>query len=699
MFFVLVLICLQSMFAQELTFIHVDQFGYLLSQEKVAVLSNPQIGYNSDQTYAAPTTIAVINATTNETVLEAPVAIWNNNQTHESSGDQGWWFDFSEVTAVGSYYLYDATNDISSATFQIDQGIYTPILRVAGRMFYFNRCNAAKEAPFALDWEDGMNFNNPLQDFNARYIYDQTNVSLEKDLSGGWFDAGDYNKYVTFTHTTLHDLLNAFEENPQAFDDQWNIPESNNGIPDIIDEIKWELDWLLKMTNDDGSVHIKMGNRNFNENTSSPPSANVDGRYYGPTCTSASITVASVFAHAALVFSQFTELEAYASLLLEKAIVAYDYAKPFVLSNTLQTNCDDGSIVAGDTDRPAEEQQADFLTASIYLLGATSNPEYNTYNMEHIPATQGVNYYWGPYTLPQNDALLYYTTLPEADLSTKNLILNRFETTVSENSIGFFGFNTEDLYRAYIPEYSYHWGSNSAKAGYGILNTLAIKANVLPDNNDSYKKYVDQTIHYFHGVNPQNTVYLSNMYALGAEKSANEIYHTWFADGTEYDHALNSAKGPAPGFVVGGPNQFYSVSTMSPPFDQPSQKSYLDFNDSNSAVRSWEITEPAIYYQARYLRLLANNVNASNALAVQDVSLHQKTLTLVPNPARHTVKIMEGQSNDQVSIYNAMGALVKQLKLDATATFTIVDLKSGVYFVSLKTDANTYWPVKKLIIN
>ena len=687
-----------AFYGQNSDFIHVDQFGYLPQQNKVAVLSNPQVGYNSSFSYTAPESIEVRNTNTNAIVLEVSPVSWNNNATHNPSGDKGWWVDFSEITASGSYYLHDPINNISSGTFLINQAVYTNVMRIAGKMFYYNRCNASKEEPYAEGWEDTSNFNNPLQDFNARYIYDQSNESLEKDLSGGWFDAGDYNKYVTFTHSTLHDLLSAFQENPQAFSDAWNIPESNNGIPDIIDEIKWELDWLLKMMNPDGSVHIKMGNRNYNENISSPPSANTDGRYYGPVCTSASISVASVFAHASIVFSEIPTLASYGEMLLQKAIIAYQYAKPFVISNTLQTNCDDGSIVSGDADRTSDQQKVNFLTAAIYLFGITGEQEYQEYSIANIPNTDGVNYYWGPYTISQNDALLYYTTLAQADTATKNLILNRFESTINADGLDYFGFNTKDLYRANIPTNSYHWGSNSIKASYGNLNTLAITANVTPNLNDDFLSYIDESIHYFHGVNPQSTVYLSNMYAYGAEKSVNEIYHSWFANGTVYDHAITSPIGPAPGFLVGGPNQFYSVPEMSPPSGQPALKSYLDFNDDTSTTRSWEITEPAIYYQAAYIRLLANNVDASEILTNESFNKPLKQITLIPNPANNYVKIPEANSNDILIIYNVLGQRLKEINLKNNTLFYVGELNSGIYFVTLKALDNTISETQKLIV-
>jgi len=333
----LLLISFKGVIAQNPSdFIHVDQFGYQTEAQKVAVISNPEIGYNSILSYEPPEIMEIRDAETNDVVLSVAPQVWNNGVVHEQSGDRGWWLDFSSLETPGAYYVLDPTNDEQSAVFEIRNDIYASVMRAAGRMFYYNRCNAPKSEPYAQGWSDGMNFSNPLQDGEARYIFDQTNASLEKDLSGGWFDAGDYNKYVTFAVSAVHDLLSAYEENPQAFTDDWNIPESENTIPDLLDELKWELDWLLKMNNADGSTILKIGSQNFEENIASPPSANTDGRYYGPTCTAASIAVASMFSHAAKVYAEIPELEDYSQELLERAITSYKWPV-FIYLNIQET--------------------------------------------------------------------------------------------------------------------------------------------------------------------------------------------------------------------------------------------------------------------------------------------------------------------------------------------------------------------------
>jgi hypothetical protein len=180
------------------------------------------------------------------------------------------------------------------------------------------------------------------------------------------------------------------------------------------------------------------------------------------------------------------------------------------------------------------------------------------------------------------------------------------QANVSGNWLNHYGIGNLGLYRDDMPTWSYDWGSNQAKANYGNLNLLFAE-NGIGTPSDLLNR-AKEFLHSFHGVNPLGIVQLSNMYAYGADRSVNEIYHTWFHDGTVYDHALNSPNGPAPGYVVGGPNKNFTVTWIQPPSGQPDSKSYLDFNDG-WPNNSWEVSEPAIYYQAAYIRLLAGVIS------------------------------------------------------------------------------------------
>jgi hypothetical protein len=134
-------------------------------------------------------------------------------------------------------------------------------------------------------------------------------------------------------------------------------------------------------------------------------------------------------------------------------------------------------------------------------------------------------------------------------------------------------------------------------------------------------------LHWFHGVNPMGKVMLTNMYAYGGDSCVNEFYHSWFNNGTVWDNVFTSAIGPAPGYLIGGPNKDFSIPAMSPPGGQPPQKSYKEWNtgwNGTANENSWEITEAGIYTQAAYIsllvRVMANNFSIALPLHILSFS-------------------------------------------------------------------------------
>lgn len=684
------------LFAQQSEFIHVDQFGYKTNATKTAVISSPEIGFNAALNYTVGSNLQLVNVSNNQVVYSGNAVPWNNGSIHSQSGDRGWWFDFSSYTTEGTYYIHDPANDASSSVFDINDAVYDELLIAATKMFYYNRCYSDKAEPFVLPgFSDGLNF--PQDEF-TRDVYDQSNTATAKDMRGGWFDAGDNNKYVTFAESAVHDLLWAYRLNPSLFTDNFTVPESGNNVPDIIDELKWETDWLLKMMNPDGSVHIKMGNRNFSENVQAPPSANVNTRYYAPTCTSSSIALASMLAHASIVFSQFQSLASYANDLENAAVLAWMWVLPYLNSNNLETNCDDGSVVAGDADRTALEQRKMALTAAVYLFELTGDNQYNQYVIDHINDTEVIaNDQWDNYAILNIDALLLYTVLPNANASIVSTILNSAQTAATNNYNDYFKFNDLDLYRAYSNDWTYHWGSNLAKANMANLNLIFSTYSILPNDTESQNLRAQQMLHYYHGVNPLSLVYLSNMGSYGAENSLQEIYHFWYADGSIWDNSQTSIHGPAPGYLSGGCNQFYEANTsLLPPYNQPLQKSYLDFNNG-FPDNSWELSEPAIYYQAAYIRLLSQIINLDDETLTIDgaVGREENYGSVYPNPTTGILHLDSKEPIKTLSIYSLTGKRIHLFDHHLNSNeIDMTGFTDGVYFIKIN-DQRTLKVIKR----
>lgn len=581
----------------------VDQFGYLPDAPKVAVIRSPRQGFDADRSFTPGATYEVRRVVDGDRVLSGSLKAWNAGQVQGSSGDVGWWFDFSELTAPGRYYVHDPERKVRSATFSIGPAVYDDVLRSVMRTYYYQRSGMEKKAPYAEScWTDAAAYVGPGQDLVARNADRPEDPAGERDLSGGWFDAGDTNKYVTAAVQAVHPLLFAYSDYPQGFTDNFNIPESGNGIPDLIDEVRWEIDWLKKMQNADGSSLLKVGA--LQHALASPPSSDALPRYYVPTCTSATIASAGMMAHAALVFARFPSLAGEALDLKSRAIRGFDAYRG---AGQVQTDCDDRRVVSGDADRTVDEQADMAVEAAIYLFALTGEARFHEHIRANYRRTMPYrDFGWARYDPQIGDALLFYAGLPAADPAlSKTILADKLADARKGNDV--YGMGDRDLYRNFLHEAQYHWGSNGMRVAYANSNLAMNRYGLDSERAAAYRARALETLHYLHGVNPFGIVYLSNMYRHGVTYSVNETFHSWFAARTRWSNALSSECGPPPGLVVGGPNANAGAvgvpASLRPPLGQPPQKAYRDWNETSDAA--YAITESSVSYQANYVRLLA----------------------------------------------------------------------------------------------
>lgn len=583
----------------------VDQFGYLPLAKKIALISSPQTGYNSSETFTPSTYYQIRKSSDNAVVLRGSPTAWNGGATHAQSGDKVWWFDFSQLQTAGSYYVYDSLRNKRSYTFEIGNDVYKYVVKQTARVFFYQRSGFAKQTPYAESpWTDGAAFLGPQQDTDCRLVTN-TNASTSKNLRGGWFDAGDYNKYVPFTYSPLVDMMLAYEDNPAVWTDDFSIPESGNGVPDLLDEAKWELDWLLRMQQSNGSLLHKVSVTDFS--ATSPPSADTHPRRYGAASTDATSTGAAVFALAAIQFKKLSNpaLQRYADTLQTAAINAFNWAS--ANPNVAFSNTGFQSV---DATIDAHGRLARRVAAASFLYVLTGNATYRTFfdaNYTQIHLMQWSYAY--PFESTYQDALLYYARSSGATASVKNAILttysNSLKTNNAENLPAYL--NKTDAYRAFLDDRNYTWGSNETKAHQGTMFFVMNTYNLDNANKTNYQDAGMGFVHYLHGVNPTAYCFLTNMGRFGGEFSVPTMYHSWFGDGTVFD--VN----PPPAYLMGGanptytPDPAYTGPVISPPQNQPVQKSYKAWNTSYPE-NSWQLNEPAIYSQAAYLRLLAQSM-------------------------------------------------------------------------------------------
>lgn len=690
-------------------FIKIDQFGYKPADEKIAVIANPVTGYNNTTPFIPGSSYQVREWFTNAVVYTGTISAWNGGSTQAQSGDKVWHFNFTSLTTPGFYYIYDVSNNVGSYQFEINTCVYNNVMKAAVRMFYYQRCGMSKALPYAdTGFVDGICHKGTQQDTDCR-LYSNTSVSTSRDLSGGWHDAGDYNKYVNFAYSAVVDLLLAYEYNPAVFSDNYNIPESGNGIPDILDEVKYELDWLIKMQGTDSSLISVIGG-----GSASPNSADITYRRYGPPTTAASLTGANLFALGAIQFNAVGQTT-YAANLQARAIKAWAWA----MNHPSITFYNAGTLAAGEQQTSAYDTDMRKLSGAIYLYALTGNTTYRTYIDANVPNAHLIQWSFAyPFEGTEQDALLYYSKTPGATTAIKNQIINAYSQSMQTNNADNLPAftNKTDAYRAWLSNNNYTWNSNQTKSKQGIMFTNMNQYSLNTANAANYTNAASGFVHYMHGVNPITKVYLSNMKKYGAENFVKQFYHGWFKDGSAlWDEVGVSTYGPAPGYIPGGANPSYSLdaccpgacgsaannalclTNVTPPMGQPIQKSYKDFNN-DWPVNSWEITEAGIYTNAAYVRLLSKFISSGCNSGTDITSLSKENsqeLLLYPNPAENTLfikTISTGKTN--YIIYNISGQ--KLLSADYTENqhsvteLNIEKLPAGFYIIESLNPTGKY---------
>ncbi|RPA70350.1 glycoside hydrolase family 9 [Cyclobacteriaceae bacterium YHN15] len=205
--------------------IRVNQLGYLTDDSKVAIVFSKASVRESFQ---------LINKETGKVSREIKALPlkkdeWGGFQYHE--------VDFSQEKESGNYFLRGKRSGVESPVFRIGNDAYGNHQETLLEFMRQQRCGYNPTLDMVCHEKDGRTFFGPMPD--STYV----------DLSGGWHDAGDQLKYlITSSYATAH-MLMAYEMYPERFEDKVNALGQPwpNGIPDVLDEAKWGLDWIHKM--------------------------------------------------------------------------------------------------------------------------------------------------------------------------------------------------------------------------------------------------------------------------------------------------------------------------------------------------------------------------------------------------------------------------------------------------------------------
>lgn len=286
----------------------INQLGYLPGGVKKAIFC----GEKKEQ---MPCSFTVINADTKEIVFTGFPEDEIYNSTKNEYNSYG---DFSQLTQPGSYYI-EAPFIGRSYTFTIAEDIYGDIFKEACRQYYYNRCGMTLTEEYAGEMAHNA--------CHTTKTVLRNDVAASLDVSGGWHQDENGSKDVTLAAQNIGIMLMAYELNTKSFSDNTGIPESGNGIPDLLDEIRYEIEWLLKMQ-DISSGAIYAGVTIYGQDAGKPA-----GAYVEPVEIEASKAFAMAMAKFSYLYQSYdTE---YATNCLKAGDRAWKYAK---LNDTQPTN-------------------------------------------------------------------------------------------------------------------------------------------------------------------------------------------------------------------------------------------------------------------------------------------------------------------------------------------------------------------------
>ncbi len=287
--------------ADESLQIRLNTVGYLPTARKQASIAAPG------------TNFAVVRVADGATVLKGKVT---GPILDPDTQEQLYTADFSKVKRPGVYQI-EVPGLGRSAPFRVEADVYREPYYVVMRGFYLWRCGTAVSATY-----QGTTFEHDICHTNDAWLDYVGGGHAQKNGTKGWHDAGDYNKYVVNAGITVGCLFRAWEDfGPQLKSVRLDLPESGGPLPDFLAEIKWELDWVLTMQADDGSVYHKLSTRSFGEFT--PPERETADRYFTPWGSEATADFVGMTAQASRIFRPYDP--AFADRCLKAARLSYRF--------------------------------------------------------------------------------------------------------------------------------------------------------------------------------------------------------------------------------------------------------------------------------------------------------------------------------------------------------------------------------------
>jgi len=484
--------------------VRINQLGYYPGTVKKAVVAN-----TSAKDFALKTP-------SGETVFSGKLG---SSSKWDKSGEELKIADFSKFSKKGKYFIY--VDDLKDTCyFEISDKLYNQAFKAALKSYYFIRASSDINEKYAGVYHrkgghpDTMCYYHPSSGIGKGYM----------NSAKGWYDAGDYNKYIVNGGVTVGTLLATYNFMPELVGDNFsNIPESGNEKSDLLDEIKYELDWVLTMQAPDGASYFKLSSKGFSGFLM--PQKDKLERYVIGKSTASTLNFAAMTAMAARIYT------GYDTVFAKKCKIAAEKAWKWAEKNPDIVYLNPKDVTTGqysDTDFTEE-----FWWAAAELYLATQKKEYADYLIEKEPLmTIEIGESWRVFlgNLGSFSILLNNNKLPES-------LKNKIKQKLFGAADALLEKINKVPYR--IPIDQFVWGSNSDIQNAAMILAYAYKFS----DKQKYLDGVIETMDYIFGKNASAYSFMSGFGCKPVMHQHNRI------------SASDNIKAPIPGMISGGPNQ------------------------------------------------------------------------------------------------------------------------------------------------
>ncbi|QQL50292.1 glycoside hydrolase family 9 protein [Mucilaginibacter ginkgonis] len=552
--------------------IRVNQVGYYPSADKTAIVLSVEGG-----------SFTLVDATGR--VQFTGTLKEGANKT--MAGQTVWTADFSKCKTPGRYAVKLSNGD-RSYFFNISDKVYDNLAKASIKAFYYQRASIPLREKYAGKWqrEEGHADDHVLIHPSAATV--KRPVGTVISSARGWYDAGDYNKYIVNSGITMGTLLSLYEDFSSYMKTvALNIPETGNKVPDLLNEALWNLRWMLTMQDpNDGGVYHKLTNAAFDGMIM--PDKAVKPRYVVAKSTAATLDFAAVMAQSARILKKFnTTFPGLADSCLRASLSAWKWAKANPRAYYQQNKLNQTFEPAVTTGEYGDNDVSDeFIWAAAELYVTTKDGHYlSELRVERNPDIQVPS--WA-----QVKTMGYYSLIRNKASLTPNgqAIAGRLQTALIHLADSLVADGQRSAYFTPISNSPKNliWGSNSVAANQGV----ALLEAYLNNRKPSYLATAMATLNYLSGCNGTGYCYVTG---YGTKSPLHPHHRPSVADGIVQ---------PIPGLLVGGPNPGMQDHIQLPSI-VPGE-AYIDDD------RAYAVNEIAINWNAP-LVYLVNGINALKA--------------------------------------------------------------------------------------